>query len=137
MSRMKIISALTAATLGFGIGGAALASNGNGKHGNHHEKGAGDDDRAAVARLRASPTTLSQAIQAAERQTGGKAMAAKIVEKNGQSTGAPAVFVVEIARNDAIDKVTVDGATGEVVKVAPDDQNGEHHDGNHDHEDDD
>ena len=131
MSRINVISALAAATMGLGIGGAALAS--NGKHGNHHEKGAGDDDRAAVARLRASPTTLSQAIQAAERQTGGKAMAAKIVEKNGQSTGAPAVFVVEIARNDAIDKVTVDGATGQVVKVAPDDQNGEHHD----HEDDD
>ena len=135
MSRMNVISALVAATLGLGTAGAALAS--NGKHGNHHEKGAGDDDRAAVARLRASPTTLSQAIQAAERQTGGKAMAASIVEKNGTNPNGPALFVVEIARNDAIDRVTVDGSTGQVVKVAPDDQGGEHHDSDHDQEDDD
>jgi uncharacterized membrane protein YkoI len=135
MSRMNVISALVAATLGLGSAGAALAS--DGKHGNHHEKGNGDDDRAAVARLRASPTTLSQAIQAAERQTGGKAMAASIVEKNGTNPNGPAVFVVEVARNDAIDRVTVDGATGQIVKVAPDDQGGEHHDGDHDQEDDD
>ena len=135
MSRMKVISALVAATLGLGTAGTALAS--NGKHGNHHEKGAGEDDQVAVARLRASPTTLSQAIQAAERQTGGKAMAASIVEKNGANPNGPAVFVVEVARNDAIDRVTVDGATGQVVKVAPDDQGGEHHDSDHDQEDDD
>ena len=120
MSRMNVISALVAATLGLGTAGAALAS--NGKHGSHHQKDAGDDDRAAVARLQASPTSLSQAIAAAERQTGGKAMAAS---------------VVEIARNDAVDRVTVDGATGKVLKVAPDDQEGEHHDGDHDQEDDD
>jgi hypothetical protein len=79
MSRMNVISALVAATLGLGTAGAALASNATG----------------------------------------------------------PAVFVVEIARNDAVDRVTVDGATGKVLKVAPDDQEGEHHDGDHDQEDDD
>ena len=135
MSRMNVISALVAATLGLGTARAALAS--NGKHGSHHQKDAGDDDRAAVARLQASPTSLSQAIAAAERQTGGKAMAASVVEKNGGNATGPAVFVVEIARNDAVDRVTVDGATGKVLKVAPDDQEGEHHDGDHDQEDDD
>src|SRR2546423_9502127 len=123
MSRINVISALGAATMGLGIGGAALAS--NGKHGNHHEKGAGDDDRAAVARLRASPTTLSQAIQAAERQTGGKAMAAKIVEKNGQNATAPAVFVVEMARNDAFAKGSEGGWTGPGYKVVSVVRNGQ------------
>jgi|SRR5712664_1004026 len=118
----------SAAALGLGATGAAVASSGERKH-EHHSKGGEGGDRAAIARLKVSPTTLSQAILAAERQTGGKAMAATFIEENG---AGPALFLVEIARNDAVERVTVDGATGQIVKVAPDDQ-----DDDHDHEDDD
>ncbi len=71
------------------------------------------EDQDELARLAASPTTLAAAIVAAEKETGGTAIEAKADGDDGAMR-----YKVEVATDNAVRKVTIDGATGKVVKVA-------------------
>lgn len=71
------------------------------------------EDQKEFAKLAASSTTLSAAIAAAEQNTGGKAIEAGFDNQNGAM-----VFEVEVAKDNAMHKVMIDGASGKVLSVA-------------------
>jgi uncharacterized membrane protein YkoI len=71
------------------------------------------EDQDELARLAGSPTTLAAAIATAEKETGGTAIEAKADGDDGAMR-----YKVEVAKDNAVRKVTIDGATGKVVKVA-------------------
>jgi len=77
----------------------------------NERKNASGKDRAAVARLASSRTTLAQAVEAAERKGAGKAVAAAF-EDHRDGSG---VFEVDVAANDAIQRFRIDAASGQVV----------------------
>lgn len=64
--------------------------------------------------------SLTEAIKAAEQKTGGKAMEAEIDDESGAVQ-----FEIEVAKDDKIHKVMVDGKTGNVLKVSLDDESDE------------
>ncbi len=70
------------------------------------------EDQDEIAKLAASSTTLAAAIATAERQTGGKAIEASFDGEDGAT-----LFKVEVAKDNAVHKVRIDGATGKVSKV--------------------
>jgi len=71
------------------------------------------EDQDELAKLAASPTTLAAAIATAEQHTGGKAIEARVDDDDDNAMS----FKVEVAKDNAVHKVIVDGATGKVVKV--------------------
>lgn len=71
-----------------------------------------DEDQDEFARLAKSPTTLAEAVAAGEKKVGGKAIEARFETRHHATR-----FEVEIARNDAVSKVMIDGVTGKVVKI--------------------
>jgi uncharacterized membrane protein YkoI len=71
------------------------------------------EDKAELARLAQSPTDLAAAIAAAEQETGGKALEAAHEDENGH-----AIFEVEVVKDNVVQQVKVDGATGKVMKVS-------------------
>jgi uncharacterized membrane protein YkoI len=73
------------------------------------------EDQDELARLAASSTTLAAAIATAEQHTGGKA-----IEASADDDDDTLLFEVEIAKDNTVHEVMVDGATGEVVKVKTD-----------------
>lgn len=79
------------------------------------------DDQDEVAKMAASPTTLTAAITAAEQHVGGKAIEARFDAEDGKP-----LFKVEVAKDSTVHKVTIDAANGKVLKVATTDED-EHH----------
>lgn len=76
-----------------------------------------------AAKLNSAPTTLSAAIGIAEQQAAGKAIEARYdAENNAQQ------FRVAVAKDQAVRDVTIDAATGKVLKIGAA-GSGEHHDG--------
>lgn len=71
-------------------------------------------DQAAFAQLEASPMTLAGAIEAAEKETGGRAVEAALKSQYGS-----ALFEVRVVKDLAPQKVLVDLATGKVVTLPP------------------
>jgi uncharacterized membrane protein YkoI len=69
--------------------------------------------------------SLSAAIALAERQTGAKAVEAKLENEKGALA-----FEVEVMKNGTFQKVVIDAQTGQVVHVGPD--AGGHDDGEED-----
>ena len=64
----------------------------------------------------------AQAIAAAEQQIGGRAIDARLENENGAMA-----FVVEVARDNSVQKVFVDLQSGNILKVvAADSEDGEH-----------
>jgi uncharacterized membrane protein YkoI len=70
------------------------------------------EDEDELARLTASSTTLAAAIATAEQHTGGKAIEARVDDDDDTM-----LFKVEVAKDNTVHKVMVDGVTGKVVKV--------------------
>ncbi|WP_109049272.1 PepSY domain-containing protein [Azospirillum sp. TSA6c] len=96
---MKPASALCAALLVAGIGYGAHAAQKN------HE------DARDLSALSQATISLSQAVTAAEQETGGKALSADILLENGK-----VAFGVELAKDKATETVVVDATSGTVVK---------------------
>ncbi|WP_411728255.1 PepSY domain-containing protein [Methyloglobulus sp.] len=64
--------------------------------------------------------TLSEAINAAEQKTGGKAMEAELDDES-----ATVQFEIEVLKDGKVHEVKVDGKTGKVLKVSLDDESKE------------
>jgi uncharacterized membrane protein YkoI len=82
-------------------------------------EGDNDEEYAGAARLE---TTLAAAIASAEQATGGKAIEAGLDDEDGK-----ALYEVELAAAATIQKAYIDAATGNVVKTAAGEDNGEEH----------
>ena len=77
------------------------------------------DDAAERAAIASASVTLSQAIQAAEAKTGGKAIESGVENEDGKILG----YDVEVRLADgSVKKVIVDMKSGQVVKVMADDE---------------
>jgi len=89
----------------------------------------GDDrreDEAMLKALEASPVSLSKAITAAETNTGGRAVKAKMKDRYGRS-----YFEVALIVDGSKKRVQVDSATAKVIAVkARKDHDGDDHDKN-------
>ena len=71
-------------------------------------------DQAAFAQLEASPMTLVGAVEAAEKETGGRAVKATM-----KSRYASTLFEVSVVKDWVTHSVLLDPATGKVVTVPP------------------
>jgi uncharacterized membrane protein YkoI len=71
------------------------------------------EDQAALAQLEGSPMTLAAAIDAAERETGGRAVKASLKSLYGQT-----LFKVGVLKDLAVQKVVVDPVSGKVTALA-------------------
>jgi uncharacterized membrane protein YkoI len=81
------------------------------------------DDKAELAKLSKSPTSLTAAIAAAEQDTGGKAFNAAREDEDGQAN-----FEVEVIKDKVVHEVKVDVATGKVMTVSAGEGHDEHED---------
>jgi len=81
----------------------------------NERKDASGKERKTAMRLASAKTTLGQAVQAAEQKGAGKAIVANFEEESGHGG---AVFEVDVARGDAVQRVWVDAASGKVVDTA-------------------
>ncbi|ULJ72272.1 PepSY domain-containing protein [Rhizobium gallicum] len=116
MSNNRTLNCAMAALIATGaIGLAASAASGPAFAAEQH---AGQDDGAEYGKLAASKITLSQAIDAAEKKFGGKAVNAALDNEQ-----ASAAFEVELMTDKGSQTVAVDGATGEAMS-APDTSEG-------------
>ena len=94
------IHGAAAIAIGVGMAGCAFADS---------ENGGRDDDGAAML---AAKVTLTDAIAAAEKEAGGKAIDAGMDDEDG------ALFIaVNVAQGETIQKVLIDPQTGKVVKI--------------------
>jgi uncharacterized membrane protein YkoI len=93
----------------------------------NERKSASQQDREALTRLASSRTTLAQAVQVAERQGAGKAVAAGLEDEKEHRDGAK-VYEVDVAANGAVQRVWVDMSSGQVVASPSPDKEHEHHD---------
>jgi len=64
--------------------------------------------------------SLTEAIKAAEKKTGGKALEAELDDESNSVQ-----FEIEVLKDGKIHDVFVDGKTGKVLKVSLDDESGE------------
>lgn len=71
-------------------------------------------DEAAFARLEASPMALAGAVEAAEKETGGRAVKAAVKSQYGST-----LFGVSVVKDWITHSVLVDPATAKVVTVPP------------------
>lgn len=78
------------------------------------------EDQDEFAKLTGSSATLAAAIATAEQHTSGKAIEASFDNEDGTMR-----FEVEVAKDNAMHKVTIDSASGKVLKVLPA-EDGEH-----------
>ena len=70
------------------------------------------EDQAALARLEASSMSLADAIDAAQKETGGRALKAAVKSRYGAT-----LFEVKVVKDLTLQKVMLDPATGKVVTV--------------------
>jgi uncharacterized membrane protein YkoI len=71
------------------------------------------EDEDGFSELADPSTTLAAATATAEQHIGGKAIEASFDDEDGTL-----LFEVEVAEDDTVQKVTIDSANGEVLKVA-------------------
>ena len=119
MLRSKLV--LMAMAAAFALGSAtSVAYAAKNEHGDERE-GAQE-----IATILSARTSLAQAIATAEQQSGGKAIDAGIEKENGVTA-----FAIEVAKDNAVQKVLVDLETGKVLKVVASDkeqnESDEHH----------
>lgn len=79
------------------------------------------EDQAELTRLEGLSMTLVDAIGAAERETGGRAVEGSLRSQYGQT-----LFQVRVVKDLVPQKVVVDPASGRVVTVAPRGHNADH-----------
>ncbi len=84
------------------------------------EQSPGKDDAAEYAKLGSVKLSLADAVAAAEKQFGGKAVNAALDNEQ-----ASAAFEVELMTDTGSQTVAVDGQTGEVKHVTDSGENGE------------
>ena len=72
------------------------------------------EDQAALARLEASSMSLADAIDAAQKETGGRAVKAMLKSRHGST-----LFEVKVVKDSTTQKVLIDPATARVVTAAP------------------
>ena len=110
MNLKKIAPAVLATLIVFGLaGGIAHAAD-------------RDQDQRDTAALATMKVSLTEAITAAEQQAGGKAVGADLVQENGATR-----IAVEIASQQGIKTVLVDGQSGKVMATK---DSGEDHEDN-------
>jgi uncharacterized membrane protein YkoI len=88
------------------------------------------EEKAEMSRFMKSPTNLAAATTAAEKETGGKAIAAAYKDEHGH-----AMFEVKIAKGDAIHEVMVNGMTGKVTQVTEHERKEKQHEEQEQHKD--
>jgi uncharacterized membrane protein YkoI len=115
MPYRRMIPAVVAAVLGLSGAAAAVYATQVALAGEREDE---DDDNEARI-LESAKITLSEAIAAAERETGGKAIDAGIEDDGAVH------FEVEIAKDKEVQKVLVDPQTGMIVNVAKGDDDEE------------
>jgi uncharacterized membrane protein YkoI len=100
----------------------------------NERKDASGKDRATLSSLASAKTTLGQAVESAEQKAAGKAIAAGFEDQSGHGG---AVFEVDVARGDAVQRVWVDAASGKVVDTASAEKkhDAEEHEDGDDHDD--
>ncbi len=118
MNRYKSMSAAMAVFLVTSAAGAALAAPSTPAESKKQKNG--QDDAAEFGRLGSARQTLADAIGAAEKNVGGKAVNAGL--EGGQN---PAIFEVEVMTADGSKTVSVDGQSGAVSTVADKQDDGE------------
>lgn len=101
MSRSKIVPMALATVIAVGGATAALAKSGE------------RESRQEIGAVLQARTTAAQAIAAAERQTGGRALGIGIARE-----GTAHVYAVRTLNGDAVATVLVNPATGEVMRTA-------------------
>ena len=106
MLRSRIAAVALASTLGAGLAGVALAAS-DAKEASEQQE---------IAAVTSAKTSLSQAIAAAEQQTGGKAVSAAFEDRDGTKG-----YEVAIASGSKLQKVLVDPETGNVIKTLAND----------------
>lgn len=113
MSMKRIIPAvLTVLIAGAGIGVSTIAK-------------ADDSDAAEKAALVSASISLQQAIEAAEAEVGGKAVASGVEDEIGETL----YYKVEVRAADGTEKdVLIDMKTGKVAKVMAGDQDDDNDD---------
>jgi uncharacterized membrane protein YkoI len=114
MVRSKSILACTVVLITLAGAGAALAGE--------------NDQQSELYAVTRAKTSLSQAIAAAEEETGGKAVETGLENQDGVMA-----YEIKIAKGNTLQRVLVDADSGKVTKVmaADDDhENGEHEDEN-------
>ena len=79
------------------------------------------EDQAELSRLEGLSMTLVDAIGAAERETGGRAIEGSLRSQYGQT-----LFQVRVVKDLIPQKVMIDPASGKVVTVAPREHNDDH-----------
>ncbi len=111
----KILSVTMAAAVILGGACAAFAANNDGE----------SNDRDEISATVNAKTSLTQAIAAAEQETGGKAIDAGVENQDGAMA-----YEVEVIKDNTVHKVLVALDTGKVIKVMPADtehgEDGEH-----------
>lgn len=120
MVRPKIILTTMVALITLAGAGAAFA----GENGNE------TDQQSELNAVTNAKTSLSQAIAAAEQETGGKAVDTGLENQDGVMA-----YEIEIAKGNTLQRVLVDSDSGKIIKVMAadaDHENGEHED--HDEE---
>ena len=100
MRRARLSPATFAIVMFLGAAGGALASS------------AGGDRAKAISTAVNAKTSISQAIAAAEKRTGGLAIKVDVERRNGTP-----LFEVDILTEEESSKVFVDPASGKVLKV--------------------
>jgi uncharacterized membrane protein YkoI len=103
--------------------GKALRTEGPGifdRIGNVFDKDDQREDAAALTRLEALPMTLAAAVDAAEQETGGRAVEAAIKNRRGAT-----LFEVKVVKELVPQKVVVDPASGKVGPIAKKAKNGD------------
>lgn len=108
MLRSKLLPAAMIAVMAIAGTGAAFAANGSKRH--HDEA---KDEQAEITAILNAKTSLVQAIAAAEKQTGGKAVETGLENENGVMA-----YEIEVANGTTVQKVLVDLDSGQVTKVA-------------------
>ena len=100
MYRAKLIPAVLTVAVGLGVAFAVNGANHNGEQ----------QEATAIQNAKIS---LMQAIAAAEKHTGGKAIDSGIENQNGKVIA----YDIAVVKENAVQKVLVDMGTGQVIKV--------------------
>jgi uncharacterized membrane protein YkoI len=93
------------------------------------ENGHETDQQDELSAVTSAKTSLSQAIAAAEQETGGKAVDTGLENQDGVMA-----YEIEIAKGNTLQRVLIDLDSGKVIKVMAGDAN--HEDGENENHDD-
>jgi uncharacterized membrane protein YkoI len=108
MFRSKLVPAAMVAVMAIAGAGSAFAANDS-----HRNREESKNEQAEIGAIMNAKTSLAQAIAAAERQTGGKAVETGLDNQNGVMA-----YEVLVANGTTVQKVLVDLDSGQVTKVA-------------------